>query len=88
VYIVSLLEELFIGNRAQLTFYYSVLEDYIIQHKNNRKIILTGHSLGGGIANIVFDLFELKSKRSKTRNHFYHILFSWSCVQQIQIWID
>jgi hypothetical protein len=58
VYIVSLLEELFIGNRAQLTFYYSVLEDYIVQHKNSRKIILTGHSLGGGIANIVFGFFE------------------------------
>ena len=43
VYLVSMMEEIFIGNRSELTFYYSVLEEYIKQHKPNRNIILTGH---------------------------------------------
>eukprot|EP01080_Neovahlkampfia_damariscottae_P007553 gene7553-11876_t len=61
VYLVSLLEELFIGNRSEMTFYYTVLDDYVRNNKHLRNIILTGHSLGGGIANIVGAKQKLKA---------------------------
>lgn len=49
IWLVSLVEKTI----EEETAYYTPLEDYIHSIKSKRNIIITGHSLGGGIANIV-----------------------------------
>lgn len=53
IYWISQLEELSLRNRRDIQFYYDILDNYVKKTLKSRKIILTGHSLGGGIANIV-----------------------------------
>lgn len=53
IYWVSALEELLVRNRKDIQFYYEILDRYVKKNLQTRKIILTGHSLGGGISNIV-----------------------------------
>jgi hypothetical protein len=42
-----------VDTSGQSRFYYQDLDEYVRKEQQKRKIILTGHSLGGGIANIV-----------------------------------
>jgi len=50
---VSLTEQTAVVASSGSRFYYQDLDDYVRIQQKKRNIILTGHSLGGGIANIV-----------------------------------
>ena len=58
VYYVAQIEQLTMVQSSNTTidqsrYYYEVLEDYVIETKKQRNVILTGHSLGGGLSKIV-----------------------------------
>eukprot|EP01080_Neovahlkampfia_damariscottae_P006116 gene6116-10123_t len=53
IQVVSFAEQTAVVASSGSRFYYQDLDDYVRVEKTKRKIILTGHSLGGGIANIV-----------------------------------
>ncbi|EFC42758.1 predicted protein [Naegleria gruberi] len=59
VWYISQIEKLTMVPRSNVTslddsrYYYQILDDYVAQSKLKRQVILTGHSLGGGLAKIV-----------------------------------
>jgi len=54
IYYVSALEKIAMdSDLEQQRYYYQVLDEYVRQAKQSRKVILVGHSMGGGIGKIV-----------------------------------
>jgi hypothetical protein len=58
IYAVSLFEDLSVSSEDNQS-YYSPLHDYVARIKGSRDIVMTGHSLGGGIVNIVGSKLEI-----------------------------